>query len=73
MTKPLQVKCPTCRRLGEWLSTPWGPFCSKRCRLIDLGKWLNEEHRLSEDLRPEHLEHIEDLPLLPPDSKADQN
>jgi len=35
---------------------PWGPFCSQRCKLIDLGKWLNGEQVISEPLQPEHLE-----------------
>jgi len=51
-----QVTCPTCKKTGDWLAAPWGPFCSKRCRLIDLGKWLGDEHVISEPLRPEHLE-----------------
>jgi endogenous inhibitor of DNA gyrase (YacG/DUF329 family) len=50
------VTCPTCKKSGDWFATPWGPFCSKRCKLIDLGKWLGGEHVISEPLRPEHLE-----------------
>jgi endogenous inhibitor of DNA gyrase (YacG/DUF329 family) len=46
------VKCPTCGKRGQWFDTPFGPFCSKRCRLIDLGKWLGGEHVISEPLRP---------------------
>lgn len=41
-----EITCPTCKKRGAWFETPYGPFCSKRCRLIDLGKWLGEEHRL---------------------------
>jgi len=62
MKGPLQVKCPTCRKTGDWFATPFGPFCSKRCRLIDLGKWLNSEHAISEPLRPEHVEKYAVLP-----------
>lgn len=62
MPKPQKVKCPTCRKEGDWLSGPFAPFCSKRCRLIDLGKWLGEEHRIAEPLRPEHFRGFEDLP-----------
>jgi uncharacterized protein len=51
-----RVTCPTCKKSGDWFATPWGPFCSKRCRLIDLGRWLGGEHVISEPLRPEHLE-----------------
>jgi endogenous inhibitor of DNA gyrase (YacG/DUF329 family) len=51
----LVVRCPTCGKRGAWFDTPFGPFCSKRCRLIDLGKWLQEEHALSEPLPEEHM------------------
>jgi endogenous inhibitor of DNA gyrase (YacG/DUF329 family) len=29
-------------------ASKWRPFCSERCRLIDLGEWLDETHRISE-------------------------
>ncbi|MGB7768114.1 MAG: DNA gyrase inhibitor YacG [Verrucomicrobiia bacterium] len=51
-----KVTCPTCRKSGDWFATPWGPFCSRRCQLVDLGKWLEGEHAISEPLQPEHLE-----------------
>ena len=51
-----QATCPTCKKSGDWFAAPWGPFCSKRCKLIDLGKWFSGEHVISEPLRPEHLE-----------------
>lgn len=41
------VKCPTCGREVPW--TPeqrFKPFCSERCRLIDLGAWADESHRI---------------------------
>ncbi len=56
------VTCPICRKRGAWFAGSWGPFCSQRCRLIDLGKWLGEEHVVSEPLRPEHFEPYADLP-----------
>ncbi len=41
------VKCPTCRRPVEWSeSSVHRPFCSDRCRLIDLGAWLTEERKI---------------------------
>lgn len=57
-----QVKCPTCRKVGDWLSLPSAPFCSPRCKLVDLGKWFGGEHAISEPLRSEHLEGYADLP-----------
>ena len=57
-----KVKCPTCKKTGAWFAGPYGPFCSHRCKLIDLGKWFNQEHAVSEPLRPEHLEKFAELP-----------
>jgi len=39
------VSCPTCQRPVEWSAeSPFRPFCSERCRLIDLGAWMTEKH-----------------------------
>ena len=38
-----------------------GSFCSDRCKLVDLGKWLGEEYRISEPLRAEHFAEFEEL------------
>ena len=47
---PTTVKCPTCRRPVEWSpESPFRPFCSDRCRLIDLGAWFDERHRIPDE------------------------
>ena len=47
---PTVVKCPTCRRPVDWSEASlYRPFCSDRCRLIDLGAWLSEAHRIPDD------------------------
>ncbi|MGA7800960.1 MAG: DNA gyrase inhibitor YacG [Gammaproteobacteria bacterium] len=52
---PTVVSCPTCGKPVEWTSAnAWRPFCSERCRLIDLGAWIEEEHRIPGDSTPEH-------------------
>jgi hypothetical protein len=44
------VKCPTCRRPVEWSEqSAYRPFCSERCRLIDLGAWLTEQNKIPAD------------------------
>jgi uncharacterized protein len=44
------VKCPTCRRPVEWTpDSAYRPFCSERCRLIDLGAWFDEKHRIPDE------------------------
>jgi endogenous inhibitor of DNA gyrase (YacG/DUF329 family) len=48
-----KLKCPNCGAEIEYTSVeeaPFRPFCSKKCKLIDLGKWLNGEYRVSEEL-----------------------
>ncbi|MEE9141999.1 MAG: DNA gyrase inhibitor YacG [Gammaproteobacteria bacterium] len=41
------VDCPHCSETVVWSSdNPYRPFCSERCRLIDLGDWFNEEHAI---------------------------
>ena len=62
-TKVLIVPCPTCRQPSRFgPDNPWRPFCSERCRLIDLGKWFSEEHAISEPLKPGHFEEFAELP-----------
>jgi uncharacterized protein len=43
---PLRVKCPTCRHETLWENNPHRPFCSDRCKLIDLGAWTEERYRI---------------------------
>jgi hypothetical protein len=44
------VKCPTCRRDVEFSpASQYRPFCSDRCRLIDLGAWLTEQHKIPDE------------------------
>lgn len=44
------VKCPTCHKQVDWSkSSTFRPFCSDRCRLIDLGDWASEKHVIAED------------------------
>lgn len=50
MKQKTVVNCPTCSKPVEWSEqSPWRPFCSKRCHLIDLGEWASEGHRIKGD------------------------
>jgi endogenous inhibitor of DNA gyrase (YacG/DUF329 family) len=45
--KPLVVSCPQCGAQVAWTSgSKWKPFCSERCKLIDLGDWAAEKYRI---------------------------
>lgn len=48
------IACPTCGIKGTWKSeNPLRPFCSERCKLIDLGDWASEKFRVpSEPVDP---------------------
>jgi len=54
--------CPTCKKSGDWFAGEFAPFCSHRCKLVDLGKWLGGKHVISEPLRPEHFAKYAGLP-----------
>ncbi len=47
MSDITKVNCPTCGKPVVWNETsPFRPFCCKRCQLIDLGEWAAEEKRI---------------------------
>ena len=56
------VKCPTCRRPVEWsAASVYRPFCSDRCRLIDLGAWFSEQRAIpDESVVPDERTHSDD-------------
>ena len=62
--KSLSLRCPTCKTIVLRTDEHF-PFCSERCRLIDLGKWASGGYRISSPVMdPELLEEI-DSPGLP--------
>ncbi len=47
---PRQVRCPACAGMSLYSSTnPYRPFCSARCKGVDLGAWASEEFKLPEE------------------------
>ncbi len=48
--KPTVVACPQCGKEVVWSSeNRYRPFCSERCKLIDLGQWATESYRIPQD------------------------
>lgn len=45
------MKCPICQKKVK-PGGGWVPFCSDRCRLIDLGNWASEKYRIPAPLEP---------------------
>ena len=66
--KGFSLRCPTCRTI-VLRSDEHFPFCSDRCRLIDLGKWASGGYRVSSPvLDPELLEEVEQRPQSNPEN-----
>ncbi len=40
------TRCPICGKETTWEDNPYRPFCSERCRLMDLGKWASGDYRI---------------------------
>jgi uncharacterized protein len=63
------MRCPVCNTAFEPQDTTVLPFCSDRCRTIDLGRWLDEGYSLPHLPDPEDDEVPEDAEL-PPDEQV---
>lgn len=51
--KKKDISCPTCSKKGTWKKdNKFRPFCSDRCKLIDLGEWADEKHRIPGEQLP---------------------
>jgi uncharacterized protein len=60
MKRPI-VNCPQCGKIMECdPANPYRPFCSERCKLIDLGQWASEAYRIPEVEKKEEDETGED-------------
>ncbi|GJM24205.1 MAG: DNA gyrase inhibitor YacG [Phycisphaerae bacterium] len=60
----IRYTCPTCQKtIGVTTreEAPSRPFCSRRCQLIDLGKWLNAEYVISDPILPDDVDELPDV------------
>ena len=53
------MRCPICRKRVQ-RDDPFMPFCSDRCRVIDLGNWASEKYVISSPVDPQTFEDIPD-------------
>ncbi|MBV9339778.1 MAG: DNA gyrase inhibitor YacG [Acidobacteria bacterium] len=63
----MRVKCPVCKKPVENTHEDF-PFCSDRCRLVDLGKWASGEYVISSPLR----DISDDAPRPSPSDRHDE-
>jgi endogenous inhibitor of DNA gyrase (YacG/DUF329 family) len=57
----IKAKCPTCSKLTAIdKSNTWRPFCCERCRLIDLGAWMDGTNSIAgSESEPDFFEEID--------------
>lgn len=56
-----EIKCPQCGHLTFYsIDNPFRPFCSERCRLIDLGDWASEAYKISHTNNDQNQEDDEE-------------
>lgn len=55
------MKCPICKKEVD-TSGEFYPFCSERCKIIDLGNWASEKYVISTPIQPEDEEDDDDKP-----------
>lgn len=66
-------ECPTCRKLhtvAEASEAPFRPFCCERCKMVDLGRWLDGTYVVSESTQPETSDGLDGDP--PPGDEGDR-
>ncbi len=61
---PRTFPCPRCGQPSHWENNPFRPFCSERCKLIDLGAWASEDYKIptqdSPDSEQKHPDDYDD-------------
>lgn len=53
-------RCPGCKKKTAWEENPWRPFCSERCKMLDLGAWASEDYKV-ESLEDELESSAQDI------------
>ena len=66
-----EYRCPSCKKPTE-PGARFFPFCSERCKMVDLGAWLDERYRITRPLKAVDVgpEAEGDLPPAPPEREG---
>ena len=62
MNRIRSVSCPTCKKIFDFHQSDFRPFCSEHCRMVDLGHWLMETHRIPSKERVEEYDEEKSYP-----------
>lgn len=58
--KELKVSCPKCKKDFHYFDSKYRPFCSKKCKMIDLGLWLSESYSVAGENVKERSDDLEE-------------
>lgn len=64
MNKELVVKCPHCKKSFRYHSSEFRPFCSEKCKMIDMGHWFDESYVVAGTNNTVYIEEPEKLAKL---------
>ena len=59
MNKLLKVNCPQCDTVFSYYESEFRPFCTERCKMIDLGHWFEESYRVPTKEQIQNNQNIE--------------
>ncbi|OUR98589.1 hypothetical protein A9Q84_04020 [Halobacteriovorax marinus] len=61
--KVLKVKCPNCKKTFNYYSSEFRPFCTERCKMIDMGQWLDESYTVPVKGTPDDHINIDEFDI----------
>ena len=61
MTKVLNIECPNCKETFNYYSSKARPFCSERCKMVDMGQWLNESYTVPVQKSPDEMLNVDEF------------
>ena len=67
---PKRIHCPKCRKLTLYdPKNSFRPFCSERCRILDLGAWADEKYKIAQDGEEDNVNENPENALILDDSE----
>jgi endogenous inhibitor of DNA gyrase (YacG/DUF329 family) len=58
--KTYTIRCPECNTIFNYYESEFRPFCSNKCKSVDLNMWFDEEYKVPSQTLYDPLEHMED-------------
>lgn len=72
-SEPVKVTCPKCGQPSLWTGNRFRPFCSERCKILDLGGWAAEKYKVEMEGEEPSPDHEAETGAWPADKKTEDN